>query len=111
MFSGIEKILFIGGNRLKEDGPLLNFISICRKREINVSVITDKERAAYSTNSMGTLEECLSENDIDYLVIEKLTVNLLKPSILSIYQLSRSFWNNAHFITSILSSITVPSMS
>ena len=78
MFPGITKILFIGGNRLKEDGPLLNFISICHKREINILVITDKERAAYSTDSMGTLNECLSEKHIEFLVIEKLTFELLK---------------------------------
>ena len=36
MFSEISKIIFIGGNRFNEDGPLLSFIDICKNRGICV---------------------------------------------------------------------------
>ena len=78
MFSGISRVLFIGGNRFNEDGPLLKFISICQDRSINTFVLTDKERVTYPSASMGTLGECLVENGIDFLAIERLTIELLK---------------------------------
>ena len=33
MNNGVDKVIFIGGNRFKENGPLLDFIEVCRSRK------------------------------------------------------------------------------
>ena len=78
MFSNIKKIVFIGGNRFKEDGPLLEFIDICIKFNIACEVISDKERSAYPSQSMGTLSECLKDRDIKLLTIDTLSVETMR---------------------------------
>ena len=77
MFSNISKIVFIGGNRLNEDGPLLSFIDICKNRGIDVEVISDKERINYPSATMGTLAECLKKNGINFSSVDKLTIGTL----------------------------------
>ena len=78
MFSKIKKIIFIGGNRFKEDGPLLEFIDYCIKSNIDCDVISDQERSVYPTESMGTLAECLNERGIKLISIDKLSVEILR---------------------------------
>jgi len=77
MFSEISKIIFIGGNRFNEDGPLLSFIDICKNRGIDVEVISDKERINYPSATMGTLAECLKKNGINFSSVDKLTIGTL----------------------------------
>ena len=78
MFSKIRRIIFIGGNRFKEDGPLLEFVDICIKSNIACDVISDQERSVYPTESMGTLSECLNERGIKLHSIDKLSVEIFR---------------------------------
>lgn len=78
MFSKIRRVVFIGGNRFKENGPLLEFIDICIKSNIACDVISDQERSFYPTESMGTFSECLNERDIKLHSIDKLSIEFLR---------------------------------
>jgi len=78
MFSKIRRIVFIGGNRFKEDGPMLEFIDVCIKSNIACDVISDQDRSFYPTESMGTLSECLNRKGIKLISIDKLSVEILR---------------------------------
>jgi len=74
----ISKIIFIGGNRYKEDGPALSFIEICKKNNIQVDILVDKERIDYPTKTMGIFKEYLNENNINYHVISEISTKIIK---------------------------------
>jgi len=74
----VNKIIFIGGNRYNEDGPLLHFIDICREQAIGVFLITDKQRINYPTKSYGTFKNALIKKNIKYKVVDNLKINLIK---------------------------------
>ena len=78
MFSRIKRIVFIGGNRFKENGPLLNFIDVCIDSNIDCVVISDQDRSLYPTSSLGNFSESLEIKQIDLLSIDKLSVDILK---------------------------------
>jgi len=78
MFSNIKRIVFIGGNRYKEDGPLLDFVDTCIRSNIACKVISDKERSNYPTRSMGTLSECLNDLGVALLSIDRLSFEILQ---------------------------------
>ena len=78
MFSKIKRIVFIGGNRFKENGPLLNFIDVCIDSNIDCVVISDQDRSLYPTSSLGNFSEALEIKQIDLLSIDKLSVDILK---------------------------------
>lgn len=78
MVSKVKKIIFIGGNRFKEDGPLLEFVDICIESNIPCEVISDQERSFYPTESKGTLSECLDERGIKLISIDKLSKEILR---------------------------------
>ena len=74
----IKRVLFLGGNRFKEDGPLLHFVSVCTRLNIECAVISDDQRSFYPTESMGLLNECLLEKDVDLFTTDKLSLDMLK---------------------------------
>ena len=76
MFSKIRRVVFIGGNRFKEDGPMLEFIDVCIKSNIACDVISDQDRLFYPTESMGTLSECLYRKGIKFISIDNLSVEI-----------------------------------
>ena len=55
----IKKIIFIGGNRYNEDGPLLDFVDICNNQEIDVLLLSDRQRINYPTKSYGSFKNAL----------------------------------------------------
>ena len=73
----VSKIIFIGGNRFKEDGPFIGFAKECQKYKIDVILLVDKVRLHYPTKSMGTLKEALDKNKIPYEVISGITKKII----------------------------------
>lgn len=68
----MKKIIFIGGNRYQEDGPLIYFANECKKKGIEVILFVDKERINYSTETMGKFKDALKKNDISYHSIKNI---------------------------------------
>ena len=52
----INKIIIIGGNVFKEDGPVINFIKICKKYKIKTFLITDNTHLKYPTKNNNSFK-------------------------------------------------------
>jgi len=76
--SNIEKIIFIGGNRYGENGPLISFAEIARQQGIGIFVITTPEQSEYPTKSGGSLKGSLEKKNFDYLVTDKLELSFIE---------------------------------
>ena len=66
----IEKVIFLGGNVFKEDGPVLEFAKICKKLKIDTFLFTNKIRIDYPTRSYGSFRDGLKKIKINYKVIK-----------------------------------------
>ena len=73
----ISKIIFIGGNRYNEDGPLIGFALECLKQNINCILLVDPHRINYPTKTMGTFKDALEANKIKYQVIDSITEDII----------------------------------
>ena len=69
----VSKIIFIGGNRYKEDGPFIGFAKQCQRNKIDVILLIDKVRLQYPTETMGSLKDALIQNNITYKVVSSIT--------------------------------------
>ena len=69
----VSKIIFIGGNRYKEDGPFIGFAKQCQRNKIDVILLIDKVRLQYPTETMGSLKDALIKNNITYKVVSSIT--------------------------------------
>ncbi len=74
----INKIIIIGGNVFKEDGPILNFIEICKKYKIKTFLITDKTHLKYPTKNNNTLKSELIKRKIEFKCFDKFDDNTLR---------------------------------
>ena len=74
----INQIIIIGGNVFKEDGPILNFIDICKKYKIKTFLITDKIHLKYPTKNNNSLKSELIKRKIEYKCFNKFDDNALK---------------------------------
>jgi len=74
----INQIIIIGGNVFKEDGPILNFIEICKKYKIKTFLITDKSHLKYPTKNNNSLKSELNKRKIEYKCFKKFDENTLK---------------------------------
>ena len=74
----INKIIIIGGNVFKEDGPVINFIKICKKYKIKTFLITDKTHLKYPTKNNNSFKSELIKQKIKYKCFDKFDENTLK---------------------------------
>lgn len=74
----IKKIIFIGGNRYGENGPLLEFIEECKKNNIDVILFTDQEHLSYATKDMGTFKNAIIKLKIPFEVKESINYESIK---------------------------------
>ncbi len=77
----ISKIIFIGGNRYQEDGPLIFFAEECRRQNIEVILLTDKERVNYPTETMGKFKDALDKHNIIYRIVKDITIKVIKAHL------------------------------
>ena len=75
----ISLILF-GGNTKKQDGPLLEFAILARKKGCNVTIFTEKLHLALPTKNGQSLKEKLTNEGFNYFSIKKLTLQYLKKN-------------------------------
>ena len=77
----VEKVIFLGGNRFNENGPLTNFIEICNKRNIKTMVLSNSSRLDYPINLDQNLREFLISLKIDFIENDDVNLNLLEEHI------------------------------
>jgi len=65
------KIIIIGGNVFKEDGPVLNFIKVCKKYNLKTFLITDKNHLNYPTKQNISFKKELRKLNIQYKCFSK----------------------------------------
>ncbi|MBS83208.1 MAG: hypothetical protein CMD65_03640 [Gammaproteobacteria bacterium] len=73
----VSKIIFIGGNRYKEDGPFIGFAKQCLKNKIDIVLLIDKVRLKYPTKTMGSLKDALEQNNIPYEVVSSISKEII----------------------------------
>ena len=78
----IKKIIFIGGNRYAEDGPLLSFIEECKSLNIDYTVITDQIHLDYPTANYGKFKDALLKLQIPYISSDLLDYSFIDDYIL-----------------------------
>ncbi len=77
----IKKVIFLGGNRFNENGPMTSFIEICEKKNIETLVLSRNSRLEYPINSEQTLREYLQDLSINYIENDDVSLDLLKNHI------------------------------
>ncbi len=77
----INKVIFLGGNRFNENGPMTSFIEICKKKNIESLVLSRNSRLEYPINSQENLREHLQNLSINYIENEGVNLSLLKDHI------------------------------
>lgn len=73
-----SKIVFLGGNRYKENGPLCNWAKLALDKGYDVEVLTDQIHLDYPTNTYNSFQEQLDINKICYRLINNPNEELLK---------------------------------
>ena len=79
--STLSKVVFLGGNRFSEDGPLLEFASIRRKKNLEVFIISEKEHLNYPTKTYKSFRIAIEEMGFEYANIRTFNYRNLKPFI------------------------------
>lgn len=74
----IKKIIIIGGNVFNQDGPLLDFVKLCKKNNIEIFLITDNIHLEYPTKSYGKFKRALKKLKINYRSFKKFNNNAIK---------------------------------
>ena len=77
----ISKIIFIGGNRYREDGPLIGFAKECQKQKIEVMLLVDKERINYPTETIGSFKTALKKHNIRYKIVKSIDKKTIKDHL------------------------------
>ena len=77
----IKKVIFLGGNRFNESGPMTSFIEVCKKRNIESMVFSNSSRLDYPVNSEQSLREFLQDININFIEDNDVTLELLKEHI------------------------------
>lgn len=67
-----KKLVFIGGNRYGEDGPLICFMKASQKKGFKSILITDEEHIKYKCANSNSFQHELVKNDINFIVVENL---------------------------------------
>jgi len=68
----INKIVFIGGNRFAENGPLLNFFDVCREKNLDIFLITDRVHLKYKCSSNSIFEDELKKKSVNFISVDKI---------------------------------------
>lgn len=68
----IKKILFIGGNRFSENGPLLSFFEVCKKKNLDCTLITDNEHLKYPCANGNLFEKELDKKKLKFICVQSL---------------------------------------
>ena len=68
----LKTIVFIGGNRFAEDGPLIPFLEICRARKWDCWLITDAEHLQYPCGNGNSFEDELKCKNIKFICVDKI---------------------------------------
>ncbi len=58
---------------------MLDFIEVCRRRQIGSCVISDETRIDYPTASYGSFRSALESRSVEYQILERLTCDALAP--------------------------------
>ena len=77
----IKKVIFLGGNRFNEQGPMTNFIEVCQKRNIKSLVLSSSSRLNYPISSKQNLREFLISSNINFIENNDVTLDLLREHI------------------------------
>ena len=72
------QIIFFGGDRLNENGPLSRLCSFAKKNKIKFLIITDPWRINIKVNDNKKFKQTLKENNYEYICAKKININLLK---------------------------------
>lgn len=75
----INKVIFLGGNRYNEDGPLTEFLLTAINKNYDVIVFTNKNRLKYPGKKYKTFKDSLEENDIEYIETSDFSYKSIKP--------------------------------
>ena len=76
--SKLKKIILVGGNVFKQDGPILDFIKLCRKYKIKTFLITEKNQLNYPTQSHESFRQSLKKLKVRYKVLKNFNANINK---------------------------------
>ena len=77
----IKKVIFLGGNRFNESGPMTSFVEVCKKRNIESMVLSNSSRLDYPVNSEQSLRDSLQDLNINFLEDNDVTLDLLEEHI------------------------------
>lgn len=77
----IKKVIFLGGNRFNESGPMTSFVEVCKKRNIESLVLSNSSRLDYPVNSKQSLRDSLQDLNINFLENNDVTLDLLEEHI------------------------------
>lgn len=74
----IKKVVFIGGNRFGELGPILFFIDVCREKNLETFLITDSNHLKYECSSNSIFEDELKKRSINFISVDKIDENVIR---------------------------------
>ncbi len=74
----VKKIIIIGGNVFNQDGPVLDFIKLCKNKNIEILLITDKIHLNYPTRTYGTFGQALKKFKVKFKVLNNFNYSGLK---------------------------------
>jgi len=74
-------LVLFGGNTKKQDGPLLEFAKLARKRGCNVTIFTEKLHLNLPTKDGQPLKDKLKKNGFNWITTKNFTLQSLKKNI------------------------------
>ena len=69
-----KSILLIGGNIFKQDGPVIEFIKICKSKKIKFKLITDREHLSYPVKNNFSFKKTLNKMNVKFKILDRLTL-------------------------------------
>ncbi len=64
----------IGGNIFNQDGPVLEFIKICKSKKIKFKLATDREHLSYPVKDNSNFKKTLIKMNIRFKILDNLTL-------------------------------------
>ena len=74
----LKRVIIIGGNVFKQDGPVFSFIDACKKHKIEVFLITDEIHLKYPTKNKNSFESEFIKRKIKFKSFKKFGYNTLR---------------------------------
>tara|TARA_B100000575_G_scaffold185906_1_gene149692 strand:+ start:31 stop:1032 length:1002 start_codon:yes stop_codon:yes gene_type:complete len=69
-----KSILLVGGNIFNQDGPVIEFIKICKSKKIKFKLITDREHLSYPVKNNFSFKKTLTKMNVKFKVLDRLTL-------------------------------------